>query len=63
MWVERIRNGWRGNKRIRIKGYYEASEYFGVYIWEYLEIIYPLLSGRPLSDKAVMLISTPSSSG
>lgn len=42
-WVSRIREGWRGNTRIRTMGYYEAAHYFGVYIWEYLEVISPML--------------------
>ena len=42
-WIYRIENGWRPNRRIRAMGYDEASQYYGVYIWEYLNIISPLL--------------------
>lgn len=43
-WKNRIENGWIGNKRINKMGYYELSEYFGVYIWEYINILAPLLN-------------------
>lgn len=39
-WMERIAGGWRPNKRVRSMGYDEASAYYGVYIWEYLELIF-----------------------
>jgi len=43
-WVNRILNeGWRGNSRIHGLGYYASAEYFGVYIWEWLNVLYPLL--------------------
>jgi hypothetical protein len=42
-WVERIRSGWRPNRRIRMMGYHESAAWFGVYIWEYLHVLYPLL--------------------
>jgi hypothetical protein len=43
-WVDRIRAGWRPSGRINRMGYYGSSEYYGVYIWEYLHVISPLLS-------------------
>lgn len=42
-WVNRIAAGWRPNRRIKIMGYYEASAYYGVWIWEYLDILRPAL--------------------
>ncbi len=42
-WQHRIRLGWRPNRRIRSLGYYSAAEFYGVYIWEYLNVICPLL--------------------
>ena len=45
-WLERIRNGWRPNRRISGMGYYEASEFYGVYIWEYLNVLRPALRGE-----------------
>lgn len=41
--MPRINAGWRPNRRLRSMGYHESAEYFGVYIWEYLNVLYPLL--------------------
>lgn len=38
-WIGRYANGYRPNSRVRSMGYYEASEFYGVYIWEYLHVI------------------------
>ncbi len=43
-WRMKIIAGWRGNSRIRGMGYYESAEYFGVYIWEWLHDLSPLLT-------------------
>jgi hypothetical protein len=45
-WVEKIQSRWKPNRRIRGMGYHEAAEWFGVYIWEYLHVIRPLLYGN-----------------
>ena len=43
-WLKRIvEERWRGNKRIRGLGYHDAAEYFGVYIWEWNEVLFPAL--------------------
>ena len=42
-WLARIGAGWRPNRRIRSLGYYSAAEFYGVYVWEYLHKIRPLL--------------------
>jgi hypothetical protein len=44
-WERRIADGWRGNKRTRGMGYYESAEHFGVYIWEWSNVLYPLMKG------------------
>ena len=44
MWVEKIIAGWKRNNRIATMGYDSAAHYFGVYIWEYIHILYPLLN-------------------
>ena len=49
-WVTRIRAGWRPNRRISGMGYYDSAEYYGVYIWEYLNVLSPLLDGLPIPD-------------
>jgi hypothetical protein len=35
-WRERFAKGWRPNIRIAKMGYHEKAEFYGVYIWEYL---------------------------
>ncbi len=42
-WLKRIDEGWRPGRRLRTLGYYSSAEYYGVYIWEYLRAIRPLL--------------------
>lgn len=48
-WVSRIKGGWIGNKRTRVMGYYESAAYFGVYIWEWANVLSPLLNERRTS--------------
>lgn len=38
-WLRRISSGWRPNSRIRTMGYYERAEFYGVYIWESINVI------------------------
>lgn len=45
-WVEKIKNGWKPNKRIRSMGYSTATQFFGVYVWEYINVIAPLIYKR-----------------
>lgn len=45
-WMERIRCGWRPNKRIRQMGYHESAEFYRVYIWEYLNVLMPAVRER-----------------
>ena len=42
-WIELINNGWRPNRRVGKMGYYSASTFYGIYIWEYCNIIYQML--------------------
>jgi hypothetical protein len=48
-WQARIEAGWTPNKRINKMGYHEAAEFFGVYIWEYLNVLRPLFEACPVS--------------
>lgn len=44
-WIEYIHKiRWSRNRRLATMGYYDASEWFGVYIWEYIHVL------RELSD-------------
>lgn len=42
-WLRRIAAGWRPNKRWRELGYYDSAQRFGVYIWEWSNVIGPCL--------------------
>ena len=43
-WVRAIDAGWRPNKRVkRMKCSRTAADFFGVYTWEYLAVLAPLL--------------------
>jgi hypothetical protein len=42
-WLDRLKSGWCPNKRVRTLGYHEAAKFFGVYIWEYLRVLQPVL--------------------
>lgn len=47
LWVAKIRNGWKPNARISGMGYSERAKFFGVYLWEYFHVIYPLIREEP----------------
>lgn len=43
-WVRQIVVvGWRPSRRISCEGYHGSAEWYGVYLWEYLNVVYPLL--------------------
>lgn len=42
-WVRQIERGWRPNRRIRAECYDCSASWYGVYIWEYNNIIQPLI--------------------
>lgn len=48
-WVRQIERGWRPNRRIP-DCYCCGSEWHGVYIWEYLNVIRPLLDTKRKSN-------------
>lgn len=50
-WIQRFNNGFNPNIRIREMSYYSAAIYYGVYIWEYIHIIYPLYPDMSLSQR------------
>ena len=49
-WVEKIEAGWRPNRRISGMGYDCRAEFFGVYLWEYINVLYPLLVRKRAED-------------
>ena len=42
-WLAQIEAGWKPNSRVRTMNYHDAAEFFGVFIWEYLTVLSPLL--------------------
>ena len=40
-WVRQIHRGWLPNKYISREGYYTSAEWYGVWIWEYLNVLSP----------------------
>lgn len=49
-WLRQIGRGWRPNRRIATEGYDNAAEWYGVYIWEFLNAIVPALAGVVSED-------------
>ena len=49
-WVDRIQAGWRPNMRMASCGYYEGAELYGVWIWEMLNVLMPLLRAVEQAD-------------
>lgn len=42
-WIAKIMDGWKPNRRIRQMGYHEKAAFFGVYIWELVNVILPAI--------------------
>jgi hypothetical protein len=42
-WQAKIRAGWLPNRRIGSMDYYSRAEFFGVYLWEYFNVLLPLM--------------------
>lgn len=38
--------GWMPSKYVRREGYDGSAQWFGVYVWEYLHVLYPLIEQR-----------------
>lgn len=52
-WAAEISAGrFRPNQRVRRMGYDPAAEFFGVYIWEYLNVLRPLLDRLEVAANA-----------
>lgn len=45
-WVRQIERGWLPNKHISRNGYSGATEWYGVYVWEYVNVLYPLIESK-----------------
>lgn len=42
-WQAKVRAGWKRNRRINQMGYSDSANFFQVYIWEYLNVLQPML--------------------
>lgn len=42
-WLRQIERGWTPNKYLSREGYDSSSEWFGVYIWEYVNVLSPAI--------------------
>ena len=51
-WVRQIERGWLPNRRIRAEGYYSAAGWYGVYIWEYRNVITLAIDAQAASRAA-----------
>ena len=52
-WLEQFAEGWRPNQRICRMGYHTSAEFYGVHLWEYLNVLSPALRAWEVWDKAV----------
>jgi hypothetical protein len=41
-WLYMFAQGWKRNRRLSRMGYYESANFFGVFIWEYFNILMPV---------------------
>lgn len=42
-WVRQIERGWLPNRRIARAGYRNSADWYGVYIWEFQNVLDPLI--------------------
>jgi hypothetical protein len=50
-WLAKVAAGWQPNRRISGMGYYEAAEWYGVYIWEWLNVLRPAIDGAARGNR------------
>lgn len=51
-WVSQIERGWLPNRRIGMEGYHTSALWYGVYIWEYLNVLSPMISMKRQQEQA-----------
>jgi hypothetical protein len=49
-WLKTIEAGWRPNRRIRQMCYDCSAEFYGVWLWEYLNVLAPMLQEVKMRD-------------
>ncbi|WP_280420031.1 hypothetical protein [Nocardia carnea] len=45
-WVRQLERGWLPNRRISMKCYHCSAVWYGVYLWEYLNVLAPLIASE-----------------
>ncbi|MBY4212880.1 hypothetical protein HQO42_14920 [Rhodococcus fascians] len=45
-WVRQIEAGWMPNRSVSGNGYHGSAVWYGVWIWEYLNVLYPLIESK-----------------
>lgn len=54
-WLKRISDGtWKPNRWFETEGYHNRVEHLGVYMWEYFNIIYPILYDEQPDSRVVI---------
>jgi hypothetical protein len=49
-WLRQIERGWKPNRRVRAECYDCSAEWYGIYIWEFTELICPALQNGRMAD-------------
>jgi hypothetical protein len=58
-WADRFRRGWRPSRRFRRDAYANKVYYLGVYFWEWLHYLSPLLDELTAADRLPTSSPTP----
>lgn len=61
-WLNRINNGWRPNSRIMGMGYADSSRYYGVYVWEYINILQPHIDEWAIAGRTFRAVTVSNQS-
>ncbi len=55
-WIKRIQMGWSFPKHVKYEGYSTKTQYFGVYVWEYQNVLSPMFDGDVASGDHLELL-------
>lgn len=53
-WMTKIFRGWRAHRGLMRLDEEKASEFYGVYIWEYVNVIFPMLHIKDVIQSRVV---------
>ena len=54
-WERQIARGWRPSRRVAREGYDASAQWFGVWLWEYLNVLVPAMS-EPVTPAAETVV-------